>query len=149
SLGYPLIAPMILARTGGNEAILGTVQAFLGVGGVIGGILVSIWGGPKRRIHAVLIGLALTGLLGDALMGVGQTLIVWIIAALFLEVFIPIIIGAHISIWQSKVSPDVQGRVFAARSLMTNIAEPVSMLFAGLAADKILEPAFSPGGALA
>jgi MFS transporter, DHA3 family, macrolide efflux protein len=149
SLGYPLIAPMILARTGGNEAILGTVQSFLGIGGVIGAVLVSIWGGPKRRIHAVLIGLALTGLLGDALMGIGQSLLVWIVAALFLEIFIPMTIGAHISIWQSKVAPAEQGRVFAARSLLASIAEPFSMLFAGLAADKILEPAFMPGGAFA
>jgi DHA3 family macrolide efflux protein-like MFS transporter len=149
SLGYPLIAPMILARTGGDEAILGTVQAFLGIGGVIGALLVSIWGGPKRRIHAVLIGLTLTGLFGDALMGIGQTLVVWIVAALFLEIFIPMTIGAHVSIWQSKVAPHEQGRVFAARSLMNSISEPVSMLLAGLAADKILEPALMPDGALA
>jgi MFS family permease len=149
SLGYPLIAPMILARTGNDEIALGTVQGVLGLGGVTGGVLISVWGGPKRRIHAILVGFILTGLLGDALMGLGQSLAVWIVAAFFLEVFIPLVLGPYQSIWQSKVPPDIQGRVFAARGLITTVAEPVSMALAGLLADHVLEPGMMPGGALA
>ncbi len=148
SLGYPLIAPMILARTGSDEVTLGTVQGMLGVGGVLGGVLISVWGGPKRRIHAILIGLMLTGLLGDALMGLGRSLPVWLVAAFFLEVFIPTILGTSQSIWQSKVPPDMQGRVFATRGLITSIAEPVSMALAGVLADRVLEPGMLPGGLL-
>jgi MFS family permease len=149
ALGYPLIAPMILARTGNDEIMLGTVQGMLGVGGVLGGVLISGWGGPKRRIHAFLIGLMLTGLLGDALMGLGRSLPMWLVAAFFLEVFIPTILGTHQSIWQSKVPPDMQGRVFAARGLISSVAEPISMGLAGVLADRVLEPAMLPGGALA
>jgi len=50
---------------------------------------------------------------------------------------------------ESKVPPDVQGRVFAARSLLTQAAEPFSMVLAGLLVDRLLEPAISPGGSLA
>jgi predicted MFS family arabinose efflux permease len=149
AMAYPLIVPMILARTGDDELALGTVQAVLGVGGVIGGVLISVWGGPKRRIHAILIGLLLTGVLGDAFMGLGRSLPVWLASAFFLEVFIPTIIGANQSIWQSKVPPDMQGRVFAARSLMSSVAEPVSMVLAGLLTDHWLEPAMVSGGSLA
>jgi MFS transporter, DHA3 family, macrolide efflux protein len=144
SLAYPLIAPMILARTGNDEVILGTVQSVLGIGGVVGGVVMTVWGGPKRRIHGLLIGMALTALLGDALMGLGTGLLVWVIAAFFLEVFIPTMIGSAQSIWQSKVPPQVQGRVFAARSLVVSVAEPISMVIAGLLADRVLEPALSP-----
>jgi MFS family permease len=149
SLGYPLIAPMILARTGNNELILGSVQAVMGIGGVLGGILLTIWGGPKRKIHAILIGLALTGLLGDMLMGLGRGLPMWLIAGFFLEVFIPTLIGSNNAIWQSKVAPEIQGRVFAARGILSSVAEPASMILAGVLVDRVFEPAMMPNGSLA
>jgi predicted MFS family arabinose efflux permease len=149
AMAYPLIVPMILARSGNDELVLGTVQSVLGSGGVIGGVLISLWGGPKRRIHAILIGLLLTGLLGDALMGLGRSLPIWLAAGFFLEVFIPTIIGANQSIWESKVPPEMQGRVFAGRGLISSVAEPVSMVLAGLLTDHLLEPAMMTGGSLA
>jgi len=51
---YGIFPAMILARTDGDETALGIVAAALGIGGVIGSILMSTWGGPKRRIHGVL-----------------------------------------------------------------------------------------------
>jgi MFS transporter, DHA3 family, macrolide efflux protein len=148
SFGYPLILPMILARTGGDEVALGSVQAMLGVGGVIGAVLLTAWGGPRRKIHGVLIGLALTGLLGDALMGIGQSLPAWLAAAFFLEVFIPTMLGSYQAIWQSKVAPEFQGRVFAARTIIATAAEPVAMILTGVLSDRVFEPALMPGGSL-
>jgi MFS family permease len=148
SLGYPLVAPMILARTGDNSSILGIVQAVMGLGGVIGGIILVAWGGPKRRIHGLFLGLLLTGLLGDALMGLGQTLAIWLIAGFCLEVFIPMMIGSDQAIWRAKVPPDIQGRVFAARDLIFNIVEPLGVVIGGLLVDKLLEPAMMPTGNL-
>lgn len=149
SFGYPLITPMILARTGGDEVTLGVVLAMLGVGGVVGGIIVTIWGGFRRKIHGVLIGLALTGLLGDALMGLGQSLPVWLIAAIGLELFIPLAISANNAIWQLKVPPEQQGRVLAARNIFITLGEPMALLATGLLADHVFEPAMMPGGTLA
>jgi DHA3 family macrolide efflux protein-like MFS transporter len=128
--------------------VLGSVQSVLGVGGVIGAVLLTVWGGPRRKIYGVLIGLALTGLLGDTLMGVGQSLAVWLTAAIFLEVFIPIFYGSYQAIWQSKVAPETQGRVFAARELMVNITQPISMILTGILSDKVFEPALMPTGSL-
>ncbi len=148
SLGYPLITPMLLARSGGDEVLLGNVQAVLGIGGVVGGLLISAWGGPKRKIHGVLLGLLFTGLLGDALMGLGRTLPVWLLAAICLEIFIPTLLASNQAIWQAKVPPAAQGRVFAARSLMGSAGEAVMFMLTGLLADNLFEPAFMPGGAL-
>jgi predicted MFS family arabinose efflux permease len=149
SLGYPLVAPMILARTGDNSSILGIVQAVMGLGGIIGGIILVAWGGPKRRVHGLFLGLLLTGLLGDTLMGLGQTLTIWLIAGFCLEVFIPMMIGSDQAIWRAKVPPDIQGRVFAARDLIFNIVEPLGVVIGGLLVDKLLEPAMMPDGSLA
>lgn len=82
-------------------------------------------------------------------MGLGQSLPVWLAAAFFLEVFIPPIMGADRAIWQAKVAPNVQGRVFAVKQLLSKAAEPISMVLGGLLADRVFEPALMPGGSLA
>lgn len=146
---YAILAPMVLARTGGDEIALGNVQAAMGVGGIIGGVLMSVWGGPKRRVHGIFVIGAFSFLTGDFLMAVGRTQGVWMFAILFATIFVPIIVGSKQTIWQSKVSPELQGRVFAARGAVEMLALPIGYLAAGPLADKVLEPAMQPGGALA
>lgn len=148
AIGIVLVAPMILARTGNSEIALGSVQSAMGIGGVAGGLLMSSWGGPRRRVFGVLTGFILGSLLGQALMGLGATLPVWLAAAFFLWFFTPIVNGANQALWQAKVAPDVQGRVFATRRLIAQIAGPLGMLVAGPLADQLFEPAMAPGGAL-
>jgi len=142
---FTLLSPMILARTGDNEKVLGLVQSALGIGGLVGGIFLSIWGGPKRKIHGILIGLILTTL-GIALIGLARDPIFWALATFFTIFFIPTINGSSQAIWQSRVAPDVQGRVFAARGIIAQIGAPVSMLLAGGLADSVFEPMMQPGG---
>lgn len=149
TFGFILLAPMILARTGNNEIMLGSVRSAGAIGGVIGGILLSAWGGPKRRVHGVLIGMALGSLLGQLLMGLGRGPYIWALASFFSLFFVPIVNGSNQAIWQAKVAPDVQGRVFATRLLIAQITAPVAMLLAGPLADRVFEPAMMPGGSLA
>jgi DHA3 family macrolide efflux protein-like MFS transporter len=145
--GFVLFAPMILAQTGGNELVLGSVQSAGAIGGVIGGALLTVWGGAKRRIYGVLGGWALSSL-GLLWMGLGRGLIVWLPAALAYSVFEPIVNGSDRAIWQSKVAPDVQGRVFATQLLISQITIPIAMLVVGPLADLVFEPAMMPGGIL-
>jgi MFS family permease len=142
---FTLLSPMVLARTGDNATDLGLVQSALGVGGLAGGILLSVWGGPKRRIHGILLGLTFVTM-GMLLIGVGQTLVFWAPAAFFTVFFVPIINGSSQAIWQSKVAPDVQGRVFAARHMIAQLGSPVAMLLAGFLADNVFEPLMAQGG---
>jgi len=124
------------------------VQSAIGIGGLLGGIVLSIWGGPKRRVHGILIGLILVTM-GVLFIGLGQSPIVWALAAFFTIFFVPIINGSSQAIWQSKVAPDVQGRVFAARGMIAQIGAPVAMLLTGPLADRVFEPAMMPGGSWA
>jgi hypothetical protein len=146
--GFALFAPMILARTGSDELVLGSVQSAGAVGGLVGGLLLSVWGGPKRRIHGVLAGWGLASL-GMLLMGLGQGLIVWIVASFCYAFFEPIVNGSDQAIWQAKVAPDVQGRVFSTQLLISHGTMPVAMLLVGPLADHVFEPAMMPGGNLA
>lgn len=140
---------MILARTGGDKVALGVVQGALGLGGVIGGILASANFAPRKKIHAVLGFTALSFLFGDFLFGVGQSIPVWIIAGLSGTVFSPFIAGANAAIWQSKVPPDVQGRVLSIKEMLQPVSIPFGYLFGGLLADRMFEPLMAEGGRLA
>jgi len=141
TLAGVLTSPMILARTGDNAAILGLVQSVGSAGGIAGSILISIWEGPKKKVYGVLVGWFLSGLLGEMLYGLRFGLPVWIAAAFFASFFGPIINSSNQAIWQSKVPPDLQGRVFSIRRMIAQITAPLAMLIAGPLADFLFEPA--------
>jgi MFS family permease len=149
SIAFTLMAPMILAHTSFNQLIYGSVTSIGAVGGLLGGLLMSAWGGPKPRVHGVLMGWALSGLLGTFLMGLGASPLVWGSASFIGSFLGPIINGSNQAIWQSKVAPDVQGRVFSVRMLIAWITIPVATLIAGPLADFIMEPAMQGGGPMA
>ncbi len=139
-IAFTLLAPMILARTMQSSLLLGTVQSVGAVGGVIGGIMMSVWGGFKRKVHGVLLGWILTSL-SLIFLGIGQSLPVWAIAMAFTSIFSPLINTSNQVIWQSKVATDLQGRVFSARRLIAWFTNPISPIIAGTLADFVLEPA--------
>jgi len=148
-LGFTLLAPMLLARTGNNELIFGSVNSAGAIGGVVGGLAMSAWGGPKRRVLGVLGGWLLFGLLGGTLFGLGRSLPIWLVASFAAAFFGPIINASNQAIWQAKVEPDVQGRVFGVRRMIAWAISPVARLIAGPLADQAFEPAMQQGGSLA
>jgi hypothetical protein len=144
---FILFAPMLLARSSGNELALGSTQSLIALGGVVGAVLLSVWGGPRRRIHGVLVGWSLSGV-GILAMGLGSAVPVWLMAGFCYGFFEPIVNGSDQAIWQVKVAPDVQGRVFATQLVISQATMPVAMLLAGPLADHVFEPAMVPGGSL-
>ncbi|MCK5039069.1 MAG: MFS transporter [Thermoplasmata archaeon] len=149
TFGMVVFMPMILARTGSDSMILASVQAVLGVGGVIGGIMLAIWGGPKKKINGLLGGMMIAGIGFSIGFGIGQTPIIWMIAGFLTMLMMPTLNGSSQAIWQSKVPANKQGRVFAARGVIAQGASAFSMILVGPLADKVFEPAFMPGGSLA
>jgi len=146
---FTILTPMIMSRTGNDTLVMGGVQSAFGVGGVVGGLILSAWGGPKRRVDGVLLGMAGTSLLGITLLGIGRIPIVWMLAAFLTMIFLPLSNGGNQAIWQSKVPPELQGRVFSTRGLIAQISTPISMVIAGPLADNVMTPAMMPGGSLA
>lgn len=138
-IGFTLLAPMILSRTGNDSLMLGSAQTAGAVGGLIGGILMSAWGGFKRRVHGVLFGWIISGL-GMAIIGLSGGLPIWITGLVISALVSSLINGSNQAIWQSKVAPDVQGRVFSARRLIAWLTNPISPIIAGTMADFVLEP---------
>jgi len=145
---FTLLAPMILARTSQNSLALGTVESVGAIGGVVGGIAMSAWGGFKRQVHGVLLGWLLSSLFGTILIGVGQAVPVWLAGLAISSLFAPLINASNQAIWQAKVAPDLQGRVFSARRLIAWFTNPISPLIAGGLADLVFEPAMRTNSVL-
>jgi MFS family permease len=135
AIGATLLAPLVLDGTGNNESALAAVQSTGAVGGIVGGVILSLWGGTKRRIHTVLIGGAGACLLGILWLGVSNAIILWAIGSFFFAFFEPFVEGGNIAIWQVQVPADVQGRVFSARHLMVQIPYLFGMLVSGYLAE--------------
>lgn len=142
-LAMILFAPMILARTGNDTVTLGTTMMMFGVGGVVGGLVIAAWGGFKRRVHGVLLGMILASLFGVVVIGLGQGAWMWGLGAFLMMFFVPLVNGSNQAIWQAKVPPDIQGKVFATRRLIAQISAPVAMILGGRLADAVFEPAMA------
>ncbi len=149
AFGGVLAVPMILARTGNNAASLATVQSIAAFGGIVGGLVMSTWGGPKRKVKGVLLGMSAESIFGPIVIGLSRAIPGWAAGSFMTQLFIPIINGSNQAIWQSKVPPAVQGRIFATRRMIAQISFPAAVLLAGPLADKVFEPAMSEGGSLA
>ncbi len=147
-IGFAVFAPMILARTGQDSLIFGSVQTAGAIGGIAGGILMSTWSGFKRRVDGVLLGWIISGI-SFSFLGVGRDLYIWIPAMVFFSIIVALINTSNQTIWQAKVAPDLQGRVFSARRLIAWFTQPIAPVIGGTLADYVMEPAMRSASTLA
>lgn len=149
SLTYFGILPaMILSRTGSNRMILASVQSALGIGGVFGSLIVSAWKGSSKKVNTIIITGIGSFFLGDIFLAIGHIHQIWIAAAFLSSVFLPFMTSAYSSLWQSKVEPGIQGRVFSIRDMFQLACMPVGYVLGGILADYVFEPAMAVGGSL-
>ncbi|MEE4194446.1 MAG: MFS transporter [Anaerolineae bacterium] len=146
-IAFAIFAPMILSRTGNNSAIFGSVQSFGAIGGVAGGLIMSTWAGFKKKSYGVIFGWMAWGVLFTFL-GFGNTIWIWAPIMVIQSIVGNVINTSNQTIWQSKVAPDAQGRVFSARRLIAWFAQPISPIIGGTLADFVLEPAMANKGSV-
>jgi hypothetical protein len=135
AIGATLMAPLVLSRTGNSGSALATVQSMGAVGGVVGGAILMLWGGTKRRIHNILLGGVGACLFGILCLGLGNIVIIWAVGSFFFAFFEPFVEGGNLAIWQVQVPADVQGRVFSARHLLVQIPYLSGILVSGYLAE--------------
>jgi MFS transporter, DHA3 family, macrolide efflux protein len=140
-----LTAPMLLSFTTPDR--LGGILSLGGVGMLVGSIAMSIWGGPRRKIHGLLGYLIVLGF-GVALVGLRPSALVVTSGFFLVMICVPVVNGSAQAIWQRKVPADLQGRVFATRGMISMAAMPLAYLISGPLADRIFNPMLTEGGAL-
>lgn len=147
-LTYENILPaMLLARSGGDNLVFGIVSAVLGVGGIIGGILVSSLKLPKDNIPLIFLPAAFSFLFGDVLMGIGRNIFIWCAAGLAASIPIPFIDAGQRVLLYDMVPGGMQGRVFAVRNAVQFSLIPAGILLGGALADFVFEPFMASGSA--
>lgn len=143
-----ILSPMILARSANDSAALGMVNAAMGIGGILGGIVVAT---GRVRVGAKMIYACATAsfLLGDLTMALGRDAAAWTMAGLFASFSTPFIdAGQAVMLYQS-VPVDKQGRIFAARNAIQFCSIPAGILLGGFLADRVFEPYMRTQGELA
>lgn len=146
NISVVLSGPLVLSFS--TPASLGVVQTASGAGMLAGSLLLAAWGGPKRKVPGIIAAIGL-GAVGLLLMGL-QASVVLISAGFFLLLFaIPLASGPSQALFQMKVAPGIQGRVFAIRTMISRSMMPLAFLLAGPLSDRLFEPLMQPGGALA
>ncbi len=141
-----LITPLVLSFA--PVSLLGVVLSVASSGLLVGGVAMSLWGGPRRRVRTILW---ITGSQGWLLLLAGlrpDPVLIAATAFLFL-LGVPVVMGSAQALWQSKVPPPLQGRVFALRRMVAMSTLPLAYLAAGLLSDGLFEPLLADGGALA
>lgn len=135
-----ILSPMILARSSGESIALGMVNACMGIGGIIGGVIVSVKKESAHKATAIYLSAALSFLFGDLIMAVGKNTFWWSVAALAASLPIPFIMANQNAILYRKIPSAMQGRVFAVRNAIQYSTIPLGILLGGYLADYVLEP---------
>lgn len=136
----PAFAMLPLLVTGhfdGQAIQLAGLESTMGIGVILGGITLSIWGGFRRRIVTSIAGLFVIAL-GSLLVGLAPANAYYLaVAAMFVIGFsLPMINGPVLAIIQGVVDPEMQGRIFTLINSAATAMAPLSLIIAGPMADK-------------
>ena len=131
------LVPILVTRHFQGGALeLGWLNASWGVGMLIGGLLLGVWGGFRKRTYTMLI-----GTLG---LGIGILMVAFApaymlplaIAGFFLgSAMNAMTNGSGFALLQTIVEPEIQGRVFTVVMSMAGAISPLSLAVGGPIAD--------------
>jgi MFS transporter, DHA3 family, macrolide efflux protein len=139
--GSRLLTPLILSRSNQDAGALGLVAAAFGVGNLLGGALQGTFGYIKGLVPTVLVGMALSGLFEQVVMGLGRAPWVWAVANFCAGFVVPATEAANFELYQTRTPARLLGRVLAAKSLVARSLLPVALMSGGIFADRLFEPA--------
>ena len=131
------LMPLVVTKVfNGDATQLAWTESLFGIGAIVGGILLSVWGGFHRRIATTLSGVIGIGI-GVFLIGIIPAQYFFLLlAANFLLGFAQVFANGPLSaIFQSAVAPEVQGRVLSLISAGAVAMMPLSLMVAGPLSD--------------
>ncbi|WNM39698.1 amino acid adenylation domain-containing protein [Micromonospora halotolerans] len=154
ALGNIFLAPALVLTTPlvlsfGSPTQVAQVALAEAVGAVAGGVLMSLWGGPrKRRMIGVLIGNLGTAI-GCVLIGLDASLAMICVGMCWLAMAMTTAQSIYATIVQVKVPQRFHGRVFSLNQTIAWSTLPIGFALLAPGATVLFEPMLAPGGALA
>ena len=152
-LGYNLLLGFVIALTPplvlsfASAGTLSLATMLGGVGGVVGGFVMALWGGFERRATGMIGFCVLTGM-GMIVVGLYPAPVYPIIGLVMIGASIALLNGHWQTLIQNKVGMELQGRMITTNRMIANLTEPLGYFIAGWLADAMFEPAMRAGGAL-
>lgn len=145
------LLPILVIRHFNKGALeLGWMESAWGAGLIAGGIVLSAWGGFKRRILTSMVGLIGASVF-FVLLGLAPSSAFWLaVIAMFGAGFMnPLINGPFFAILQDVVAPEIQARTFTVIGSLSGLATPLGMAIAGPLSDTLgIQVWFVIGGVL-
>lgn len=135
--GMALLPLLVTDHFKGQALQLAWMQSAWGIGMLGGGLLLSVWGGFRRRILTSMLGLLVIGT-GSLLVGILPSAAFWLAlgAMLFMGIGNPITNGPLMAVIQATVAPEMQGRVFTLLISVASGMTPLGLMVAGPLADR-------------
>ena len=148
---FTLMPVLVQDHLGGDVLKLGWLNSAFGVGIIVGGVMMGVWGGFKRRIITCLMGIVLASIATFAFGFTSESLFSFVLlASLLVGVGLAFGNAPIMAILQSVVPKDMQGRLFALFGSLTSAITPIGLAIAGPAADNIgIRPLYFIAGASA
>lgn len=133
----PLTPLLITNHFSGKAGDLGLWLSLFSVGTLLGGLILGVWGGFKRKVVTAQSGLILMGV-STAVIGLVSSDMFWIgvIANTIVGLLLPIINGSYGATLQAVIVPEMQGRVFAFIMSAAMLVSPIALIIAGPFADR-------------
>jgi DHA3 family macrolide efflux protein-like MFS transporter len=133
---FSLLPLLVSKHFNGDAAQLSLLESIAGVGILVGGLILSVWGGFRRRIFTTMMGMIILGS-GLLALGLAPRDLFWAAlgGALVIGLMIPLIDGPIMAILQGTVAPDMQGRVFTIMGSLLSITSPLGLVAAGPVSD--------------
>jgi DHA3 family macrolide efflux protein-like MFS transporter len=131
------LTPIVVTRTFGRGADgLAWTQSAMGVGFLVGGLLLGAWGGFRRRIVTVVLGISILGVSLGVIGALPRSAFWGLVGAVFVAgVVAPVVVGSFQAIQQAVVPPQMQGRVLSLARSGMDAMSPLGMVAAGPVAD--------------
>jgi len=133
---FSLLPILVTKHFGGAALQLAWMNTAEGAGIVIGGIIIGIWGGFRRRMHTVASGLVGLGISILAIaIAPSHAFLLALAAVAIAGAMSPAVNAPLMAIIQSVVAPDMQGRVFTVLGSISMAMSPLGLVLAGPIAD--------------
>lgn len=131
------LTPLLVARSFGEEVWRLTAnEVVFFVGMILGGVLMTAWGGFKNRFRTIGLGCVIFGLTFCGL-GIAQNFYLYLVIMFLCGLPMPMFNVPATTVLQEMVEPDYMGRVFSVLSIIATSAMPAGMLIFGPLADKV------------
>ncbi|MFI6509990.1 amino acid adenylation domain-containing protein [Streptosporangium sp. NPDC050855] len=144
---FLLISPLVLGFATLED--VGRISFFGGLGVFLGGLTMTVWGGPRRRrLRGVMLStLALS--VFCLVTGLQQNLILIAVGAFGMSFWLTMLNGVYATIIQVKVPQRFHGRVIALNTLVAWSTLPIGFGLVAPYGSAMFEPLLVPGGPLA